>query len=92
MRKIENNPAIGSDALEFMRSLLTPEEIAESDARVALIGEQIEKIVANCVADLRFEGMECTEEDKAAIRRIASGQTTAAEECAAIIAKYKEQG
>lgn len=35
-----NNP-IGKDALEFMDSLLTPEEIAESNLRVALIGELI---------------------------------------------------
>lgn len=33
--------AIGSDALEFLDSLLTPEEIAESNLRVALIGEFI---------------------------------------------------
>lgn len=33
--------AIGSDALEFMDSLLTPEEKAESDLRAALIGELI---------------------------------------------------
>ena len=37
----ENNPAIGRDAIEFMNSLLTPEEIAESNLRVALIGELI---------------------------------------------------
>ena len=36
-----NNSAIGSDALEFMDSVLTPEEIAESNLRVALIGEII---------------------------------------------------
>ena len=40
-REIKNNPAIGRDALEFMDSVLTPEEIAESDLRVALIGELI---------------------------------------------------
>lgn len=33
--------AIGDDALEFMDSLLTPEEVAESNLRVALIGEII---------------------------------------------------
>ena len=55
-----------------------------------LTEEQIERVVANVAANLRFEGMECTEEDKAAIQRIASGQTTAAEECAAVIAKYKK--
>ncbi|MDO4773421.1 MAG: helix-turn-helix domain-containing protein [Bacillota bacterium] len=35
------NNAIGRDALEFMDSLLTPEEIAASNLRVALIGELI---------------------------------------------------
>lgn len=35
------NNAIGKDALEFMDTLLTPEEIAKSDLRVALIGELI---------------------------------------------------
>lgn len=33
--------AVGRDALEFVDDLLTPEEIAESDLRVALIGELI---------------------------------------------------
>lgn len=36
-----NNPAIGGDALAFVESFMTPEEIAESDLRVALIGELI---------------------------------------------------
>ena len=35
------NNAPGRDALEFVDNLLTPEEIAESDLRVALIGELI---------------------------------------------------
>ena len=35
------NSAIGQNALEFIDSLLTPEEISESDLRVALIGELI---------------------------------------------------
>ena len=33
--------AAGRNALEFVDSLLTPEEIAESDLRVALMGELI---------------------------------------------------
>lgn len=33
--------AIGRDALDFIDGLLTPEEISESDLRVALIGELI---------------------------------------------------
>lgn len=35
------NNAIGRNALEYMDSLLTPEEVAESNLRVALIGELI---------------------------------------------------
>ncbi len=35
------NNAIGRDALEYMDTLLTPEEVAESNLRVALIGEII---------------------------------------------------
>ena len=36
-----NNSAIGRDAVEFIDSLLTPEERAESALRVAIIGELI---------------------------------------------------
>ena len=35
------NKSIGSDALKFMDDILTPEEIAQSNFRVALIGELI---------------------------------------------------
>ncbi len=35
------NKAAGRDALEYIDTLLTPEETAESDLRVALIGELI---------------------------------------------------
>ena len=38
---ILNNPAIGGTWDELERELFTPEEIAESDLRVALIGEFI---------------------------------------------------
>lgn len=37
------NPAIGRDALEYIDSLLTPEEIAESDRRVAQIMESMKE-------------------------------------------------
>ena len=40
-KAIKENPAIGRDALEFIDTLLTPEETAESNLRVALIGELI---------------------------------------------------
>lgn len=39
--KVRGEDAIGTDALEFMDALLTPEEIAESNLRTALIGELI---------------------------------------------------
>ena len=35
------NNAVGRDALDFIDNLLTPEEVAESNLRVALIGELI---------------------------------------------------
>ena len=38
---MKNNPAIGADALAFTDALLTPEEITESNLRVALVGELI---------------------------------------------------
>lgn len=41
MNREAKNPAVGSDALAFVDALLTPEEIAESNLRVALIGELI---------------------------------------------------
>ena len=39
--KLSKNSAIGRDALEFMDALLTSEEIAESNFRVAIISERI---------------------------------------------------
>ena len=41
MDSIRNNPAIGSSWEEVEKELFTPEEIAASDLRVALIGELI---------------------------------------------------
>lgn len=38
---MKKNPAVGRDAVEFIDNLLTPEERAESDLRVALISEII---------------------------------------------------
>lgn len=37
----QGTDAVGEDALEFMDNILIPEEIAESNLRVALIGELI---------------------------------------------------
>lgn len=41
MSRITDNPAIGRSWDEFEREIFTPEEIAESNLRVAIIGELI---------------------------------------------------
>ena len=38
---LKNNPAIGDNWSEFEKDNLTPEQIAESDVRVSLIGELV---------------------------------------------------
>lgn len=58
--------------------------------RKRLPPEKVERIVANCVANQRLEGLICTDEDEAAARRIATGETTLAEELAAVVDKYRE--
>lgn len=50
-----NNPAIGGDVLEFMDSLLTPEEIAASNLRVAIIGELIKARQAQGLSQKKLE-------------------------------------
>ncbi len=42
-KSLETNPAIGGTWDELEKELFTPEEIAESDLRVALIGKQIKE-------------------------------------------------
>lgn len=49
------NNAIGGDALEFMDTLLTPEETAESNLRVALIGELIKARQENGLSQKKLE-------------------------------------
>ena len=41
MSKITDNPAIGESWAEIEKEIFTPEEIAASDLRVAIIGELI---------------------------------------------------
>ena len=38
---MKKNPALGEDAVAFMESFMTPEEIVVSNRRVAIIGESI---------------------------------------------------
>lgn len=49
------NNAIGRDALEFMDTLLTPEEIAESNLRVALIGDLIKARTEKGISQKKLE-------------------------------------
>ena len=52
-----NNPAIGSDAMAFIDTLLTPEERTESDLRVALIGEIIKARQEKGISPKKLEGL-----------------------------------
>ena len=49
------NSAVGKDALEFVDSFLTPEEIAESNLRAALIGELIKARQEQGISQKRLE-------------------------------------
>lgn len=55
MNKITDNPATGRDALELLDSLLTQEEIAASNLRVALIGELIKARQEKGITQKRLE-------------------------------------
>ena len=49
------NSAVGRDALEFTDALLTSEEVAESNLRVALIGELIKARQEKGVSQKKLE-------------------------------------
>lgn len=53
--------------------------------------EEVERIIGNSVADLAFEGLHCTEENIAAMRRIVTGETTLESELDALDEKYDRQ-
>ncbi|MBD5130447.1 MAG: helix-turn-helix transcriptional regulator [Ruminococcaceae bacterium] len=57
MSNIENNPAVGKSWDEVERELFTPEEIAESDLRVALIGEIIKARHEKGISQKKLEEM-----------------------------------
>ena len=82
----ENKTSINSAFVAFAKAALHDKTVlieAVEEARVELI-------VGNCIANQRFEGLEPSEEDIAACRRVARGETTAEEEVAKILAKYKK--
>ena len=69
------NSAIGQNALEFTDSLLTPEEILESDLRVALIGELIKARQEKGLSQKKLE--ELSGVKKPVIAKMEKGQTSA---------------
>ena len=68
------NSAVGQDVLEFIDSLLTPEEIAESDLRVALIGELIKARQERGLSQKKLEELSGVKQP--VIARMEKGQTS----------------
>lgn len=68
------NSAIGKNALEFIDSLLTPEEISESDLRVALIGELIKARQERGLSQKKLEELSGVKQP--VIARMEKGQTS----------------
>lgn len=69
-----NNPAIGTDAVAFMDNLLTPEELAESNLRVALIGELIKARQEKGITQKELEKMSGVKQP--VIARMETGSTS----------------
>ena len=57
MNDVINNPAIGRSWDEVERELFTPEEIAESNLRVSLIGELIKARQEKGISQKKLEEM-----------------------------------
>ena len=68
-----NNSAIGQSWDEFEKEFYTPEEIAESDLRVALIGEHIKARNEKGISQKRLEELSGVKQPM--IARIESGKT-----------------
>lgn len=68
------NSAIGQNALEFIDSFLTPEEILESDLRVALIGELIKARQEKGLSQKKLEELSGVKQP--VIARMEKGQTS----------------
>lgn len=72
--KTSKDSAIGRDALEFMDALLTSEEIAESNLRVALIGELIKARQEKGISQKKLEELSGVKQP--AIARMERGATS----------------
>lgn len=74
MSKITDNPAIGRSWDEVERELYTPEEIAESNLRVALIGEFIKARQEKGISQKRLEELSGVKQP--IIARLEKGSTS----------------
>ena len=68
------NSTVGQNALEFIDSILTPEEIAESDLRVALIDELIKAKQEKGLSQKKLEELSGVKQP--VIARMEKGQTS----------------
>ena len=74
MSEIINNTAIGDDALEFIDSLLTPEEKAASELRVSIIGEMIKARQEKGISQKKLEELSGVKQP--VIARMEKGSTS----------------
>lgn len=66
--------AVGGDVIKFMESILTPEEIAESDLRVAIIGELIKARQEKGISQKKLEELSGVKQP--VIARMEKGSTS----------------
>ena len=74
MSKVSNYSAVGDNALEYMDSILTPEEIAESNLRVAIIGELIKARQEKGISQKKLEELSGVKQP--VIARMEKGSTS----------------
>lgn len=72
--KIKNNPAVGRSWEEVRAELFTPEEIAESNLRVALIGELIKARQEKGISQKKLEELSGVKQP--VIARMEKGSTS----------------
>ena len=66
--------AVGGNVLEFMESILTPDEIAESELRVAIIGELIKARQEKGISQKKLEELSGVKQP--VIARMEKGSTS----------------
>lgn len=74
MCQITDNPAIGGDALALLDTLLSKEEVAQSNLRAALIGEFIKARQAKGISQKRLEELSGVKQP--VIARMEKGSTS----------------